>query len=217
MQPQSPQAPVPAIAQVAPAAEAGAAATAAQMYEAATAQRRVLQDQLESLESRRRSLSSRLEEPLVTGADRTGLDQRIAAVDQRIADVDKQIATSDMQVSRAAAQPGAIVEPPPEVRSGPPEEVYVLSGIFMVVVLLPLTIAYARRIWRRGATIVTNIPKELGERLIRVEQAVESTAVEVERIGEGQRFLTRLFTEGNVRAIAPASKDAVELRQRQLP
>ena len=29
-----------------------------------------------------------------------------------------------------------------------------------------------------------------------MEQAVEATAVEVERIGEGQRFLTRLFTEG---------------------
>jgi hypothetical protein len=32
-------------------------------------------------------------------------------------------------------------------------------------------------------------------RLIRVESAIESMAVELERIGEGQRFLTRLLAE----------------------
>jgi hypothetical protein len=32
-------------------------------------------------------------------------------------------------------------------------------------------------------------------RMMRLEQAVESIAVEVERISEGQRFLTRLQTE----------------------
>jgi hypothetical protein len=82
------------------------------------------------------------------------------------------------------------------MRSGPPDEAFVLGGIFMIIVFLPLSIAYARRIWRRGAAVVTSIPKEISERLFRMEQAVEATAVEVERIGEGQRFLTRLFTEG---------------------
>lgn len=36
---------------------------------------------------------------------------------------------------------------------------------------------------------------ELEQRLGRIEYAVESTAVEVERIGEAQRFLTRRLTE----------------------
>ncbi len=33
------------------------------------------------------------------------------------------------------------------------------------------------------------------ERLARVEQAVESIAIEMERIGEGQRFVTKLLNE----------------------
>ena len=37
------------------------------------------------------------------------------------------------------------------------------------------------------------LPSTVEERLARIEQAVESTAVEVERIGEGQRFVTRLL------------------------
>lgn len=35
----------------------------------------------------------------------------------------------------------------------------------------------------------------LAERLARLEQAVDASAVEIERIGEGQRFLTSALTE----------------------
>lgn len=35
----------------------------------------------------------------------------------------------------------------------------------------------------------------IDERLARIEQAVEAIAVEMERIGEGQRFVTRLLSE----------------------
>ena len=36
---------------------------------------------------------------------------------------------------------------------------------------------------------------ELAQRLARVEQIVEATALEIERISEGQRFTTRLLSE----------------------
>ena len=36
---------------------------------------------------------------------------------------------------------------------------------------------------------------ELGERMQRIEQAVEAIAIEVERVSEGQRFTTRLLSE----------------------
>ena len=36
---------------------------------------------------------------------------------------------------------------------------------------------------------------ELAARMARVEQIVEATAVEIERISEGQRFTTKLLTE----------------------
>ena len=41
------------------------------------------------------------------------------------------------------------------------------------------------------------------ERLARVEHAVESIAIEVERIGEGQRYVTSLLTETGHHALEP--------------
>ena len=40
------------------------------------------------------------------------------------------------------------------------------------------------------------IPPEVGGRLERMEQALEAVAIEVERISEGQRFTTKLLSEG---------------------
>ena len=171
-------------------------ASAYDVYQAFRAQRRVLGNQMEGLQNDRDNISRELQQEGVTGADRKGLEQRMTTIDARIDALDKQIAEADVQVAKAAAVPGAAVDPPEPPRSGPPEEFFVLTGIFGSIILFPLSIAYARRIWRKSTKIVTNIPKELTDRLMRVEQTVESSAIEIERIGEGQRFMTRLFTEG---------------------
>jgi hypothetical protein len=39
------------------------------------------------------------------------------------------------------------------------------------------------------------VPRELSSRLGSLEHSLDAMAVEVERIGEGQRFMTRLFAE----------------------
>jgi len=44
-------------------------------------------------------------------------------------------------------------------------------------------------------TLSSGRDPELMSRLARVEQIVESTAIEIERISEGQRFTTRLLSE----------------------
>jgi hypothetical protein len=187
---------------------------AAAIYQGFRAQARELADQMNDLQNTRGSLTRQLErERMPPGSTaRTGLEQRIAAVDSRIAAVDKQIADADAQVAKAAAIPGAAVEASRIIRQGPSEGEFVMSALFITgALLLPLSIAYARRIWKRGGAVIAAFPKEIGERLGRVEQSVEATAIEVERIGEGQRFLTRLFTEGNgVRVLAAAPAEVVE-------
>jgi hypothetical protein len=169
------------------------------VYRAQVAQRKELGDQLEDLQDTREELVEKVAESTLTGtgsaASRAGLEARIAAIDVRIADLDKQIAEADAAVARAAGIPGAVVPDPPEIRSGPPEEVFVLGGMFIVVVFLPLSIAFARRIWRRSASAVSALPQEVIDRLTRLDHAVDSIAVEVERIGEGQRFMTRVLAE----------------------
>ena len=70
-----------------------------------------------------------------------------------------------------------------------------LTGMFMVIVLLPMSLAYARRIWRRSAKATVVLPPEMSDRMASLERAVDAIAVEVERIGEGQRFVTQVMTE----------------------
>jgi hypothetical protein len=196
---------------VAPSVRATPSASA--VYEGFKAQRHELNDQLEDLEETRREISLQLQQT-PAGPEKTALEARLTDVSARISAVDQMLASNAASIAQAAAIPGAVVEPPPYVRQGPPEEAYIVFTIFMFVFLLPLSIAWARRIWRRSATVVTSIPREISERLARMEQAVEATAVEVERIGEGQRFLTRLFTEGEgARAIGAGAAQPLERKQ----
>lgn len=206
--------PTPPAAPVAPvvAGAARTAPTATAIYEGLKAQRNELTDQLNDLQGTREQITGQLEDATQGSGAQKSLETRLGDVDQRISTVDHMLAANAVQLAQAAAIPGAVVQLPREIDHGP-DEGYVLGGMFMVIVLLPLSIALARRIWRRGAAVVTSFPKEISERLFRMEQAVEATAVEVERIGEGQRFLTRLFTEGEgARTIGSGAAQSVPLK-----
>jgi hypothetical protein len=86
---------------------------------------------------------------------------------------------------------------------------------FTSLVLFPLTIAHARRIWRRSTKGVSPLPADVGERFTRLEQAVESVAIEVERISEGQRFVTRLMSEGRGGALGAGAAQPIEAQAAQ--
>jgi hypothetical protein len=195
-----------------------AGATPNQIYEALKNQRSELRNQLERLEEQRDDLARQLREPGVVDADKKGIEQRISFADQRIAETEKALADADKSVANAAAQPGAILPPRPEPRDpGPPEEFWVLTGIALFVIGLPLTIAYARRIWRRSAGVVTGIPAEIWERFNKIDHAVDAIAIEVERVGEGQRYLTRMHAEQRAVGAGPAQRvDVAEREQEQV-
>lgn len=80
----------------------------------------------------------------------------------------------------------------------PPEVPQILGimGFTLVccVVGFPIARAFGRWIDRRGTTPPAPA-REVIQRLEAIEQAVESVAVEVERISEGQRFTTRVLSE----------------------
>jgi tetrahydromethanopterin S-methyltransferase subunit G len=212
--------PTPAPSPVAPVLAGGArtAPSASAIYEGFKAQRRELNNQLDELQSTRREITSQMEDVSSGSNEHKALETRMTDIDSRITNVDKMLASNAAQIAQAAAIPGAVVEPPVFVRSGPPEEAYIVGTIFIFVFFLPLSIAFARRIWRRSAAVVTSLPKEISERLSRMEHAVEATAEEVERIGEGQRFLTRLFTEGEgTRAIGVGAAQPLEKKQVKSP
>jgi hypothetical protein len=62
-----------------------------------------------------------------------------------------------------------------------------------IAIFVPLVRAISRKIELRGQSSLAD--SEIAARLDRIERAVESIAVEIERVSEGQRFTTRLLSE----------------------
>ncbi|MDH5234438.1 MAG: hypothetical protein OEW77_05710 [Gemmatimonadota bacterium] len=75
------------------------------------------------------------------------------------------------------------------------EDMFAIAGFFTTAILLGLGIPLIR-IWGRRKEREAVLPPgeaERDARLARIEHAVEAMAVEVERISEGQRFVTKLL------------------------
>ena len=130
----------------------GATPTAQEVYQAFQAQRRELMGQLSQIEDKRLAIARRLREGEVSGPDRAGLESRLTEMDQRMSVLGKQVAAADAEVAKAAAVPGAVqVDRLNFDRGGPPPQAFVLGAIFVIVTLLPISLAFARRIWRRSS------------------------------------------------------------------
>jgi hypothetical protein len=77
-------------------------------------------------------------------------------------------------------------------------EIVVPLGAFATAIVLAIGVPLARAYSRRMDADARNprIPSEVADRLERMEQTLEAVAIEVERITEGQRFTTKLLSEG---------------------
>jgi len=73
-----------------------------------------------------------------------------------------------------------------------PIVLFIVGGA--TVIFTPLARAYARRMEREGAA-GNHMAPDVTARLERMEHAIDSIAIEVERISEGQRFTTKLLAE----------------------
>ena len=83
-------------------------------------------------------------------------------------------------------------------------QITAISIVGMITVLMPLSIAFGRMLLRRAnRPPPPQIPKDVSDRLERMEQGIDAVAVEVERIGEGQRFVTQLMSDRAQRAALP--------------
>lgn len=186
-----------------------------ELYRAADAKREVLGDQLERLQERRQELTNELRHQAVAGADRTGLEKRLTDLDTRISALEGEIAEAERAVAQAAGVPGAVIPPPPPPpRTGPHPEIIITGTVLTFVLLAPIAISYARRLWKRANILVAPVPQVLQDRIARIEQAVDAIAIEAERQGEGLRFLTRVLSE-SPRAVGAGAAQPVEAGARE--
>jgi hypothetical protein len=131
---------------------------------------------------------------------RAGVQQQWADVGVHIAQYDGQIAllTGQIAQKQGIAIPGVATVPPrsPIQRSGRFSDVVTgMSLLLLIVVAVPISMAWARRVWR-GQPAAPAMPMDQSSaRFDRLEQSVDAIAIEVERIAEGQRFMTKIMVE----------------------
>jgi hypothetical protein len=74
----------------------------------------------------------------------------------------------------------------------------VIAIVSIIFIGFPLAIAFTRLLWRRathGAPPAAALTAEQARRFDRLEQSVDAIAIEIERISENQRYLTRVLSE----------------------
>jgi hypothetical protein len=180
-------------------------------YRLLKAREKELTDQRQELEERREELAQQLGRR--EGADLAGVQQRLTVIDQRL----QQIEIDLNQVGReaVAAAPTSIVEPEIKyIYRGNSDEDMVAAGFGGAFITLALLSPFFFRMWRRrrraGQTSPNNTPVFGTERIDRMENAIDSIAVEIERVAENQRFMTRLMTETQLADTLAAVRGSTE-------
>lgn len=154
-----------------------------------------LSRQLNSARNRRDMLARRLDRGDV---DAQGLQQQVGFLDARILKLEQAIDENGQLIANAA--PGVLVQtssrfpindfPRPRMDPTP------IFIVFILFVLAPVAFGFVWRSLRR--TAAPTLPHGWNEhlqRMERLEQAVDTIAIEIERISEGQRFLTKTLAD----------------------
>ena len=169
---------------------------------------------LAGLQAQWRGLKNQLDNMLRTNPARPGVQQQWADVGVQIARVEGNVAVLEARIAlKQGRTPGAPRLNPPSSPWSNPEVVVPTVSIVSLAMLLPLSIGWARRIARRGPVAPRPMSNELATRLERIEQAVDTIAIEVERVSEGQRFMTKIMAERP--QPAGSSVDAAPSQQKQ--
>jgi tetrahydromethanopterin S-methyltransferase subunit G len=196
-QPQQPQAPIPQV--LGPTADVPA--LQGQLTE--------LRIQQVSLRAQWNGLRNQLDAMLQTNPARPGVAQQWANVGEQLAQVDGQIAMLD---ARLAQKQGRVVG---SAGQQVPRPVRILLGdrlgdITFIAVVAIVAVVFTRvwrmSVWRGRSQRHDTRIDELAPRLDRLEHAVDTIAIEIERISEGQRFVTKILAERPAQGAAGANQ-----------
>jgi hypothetical protein len=216
---QAPAAPAPATASAPQALRVTPPAsprTSAAEYNVLKAREKELKNQLEDVQDRRSELSQKALE--ASGSDKAGIQSRIGVLDERLSNIENDLSLVGRQL--AAAAPASMGVETRIIHDGYNEDDLIGAGFsgaaIMFAIFLPFIIrGFLRR--RRTPKSPMQQPMLGAERIDRMEHAIDSIAIEIERVSENQRFMTRLMTETQlagtiaaVRGSAEAAKAAAE-------
>lgn len=197
MQGEATNLPAPAAPQVSVARTTTGVPQTAVEVGAMRAQRTELSNQLTSAIGRRNDIVAQLRE--ASASERPGLEARLKVLDTRIVELESEIARTGELIAQA---PGELLQTSTtqapnaggiQFRS---VDTTGIAVVFTLFVLAPIAFTVARLIWKRAsAPTRPRLDAETQERMRRLEAGVDAIAIEVERISEGQRFVTKLLAE----------------------
>ena len=160
-----------------------------------------LRSQLQDVASRRRTVSEQLRN--ADEAARPGLERRLRLQDERIEDLERQITATTQQL--AAAPPAVMAEaiPPSQpfdvqrLADSLGDQIVPIVAMITLFVLFPFSLGLGRFFWKRatGAARPVVTDARTQQQLEHLQRSVDTIAIEVERISEGQRFVTRIMNE----------------------
>ena len=78
-----------------------------------------------------------------------------------------------------------------------------IVAILSVFVFFPLDIGASRWLWKKAASEPPRraLTDDTAFRLERMQQAIDALSIEIERISEGQRFVTKVLAERKAEAL----------------
>lgn len=176
------------------------------------ARREELSNQLISATGRRQGLSRQLVGK--EGVDRVGIESHITVLDKRITQLESDIAETGRQLTMTPGTLVASTQASGLIMGMNPGGVTAVGVFFTIFVLGPLAFAAARMMWKRAGRPAPPpaISGDAARRLERLEQGMDAIAIEIERVSEGQRFVTRLLSEAHTNApLAISQKAASEV------
>ena len=163
-----------------------------------------LSNQVERLRGERGDLLRAIKD-VGDGPSRPAYQLRMAEVDERIIRLERQIDAVNDQIASAPAQVMTTTAPPRNpIVDEMADKLVPLAGMFSVFFLFPLALAFARLLWKRGTNIAerpSGNEQLMMNRLEQLQASVDTMALEVERISEGQRYVARVMSEKDKAAL----------------
>ena len=161
------------------------------------ARREELSNQLQSVDGRRSKLMSQLRQNPDPTATK-GLQDRLALLDARQLQLETDLAQTGQQLASGTAGLIASTSAPVMYGGLSSNQVMGLSVLSIIFVLFPLAVGVGRAIFKRSnkPAVPPQVLTETAQRLEHLESAVDAIAIEIERISEGQRFVTKLLSDG---------------------
>jgi hypothetical protein len=167
--------------------------------------------QLTSAMSRRNNMIEEMSD--APEAAKQGYLEQVQVLDQRIVSIERDMEESGrmLRTGLTADNGYTLVAPQERGFESMSEDAQIAIGVsFSLFFLLPLALGLTRMMWRRSKRTEAKPAAEQDQRMERLEQAVDAIALEIERVGESQRYQQKVLAEANMMPAMSSSSRSPE-------